>query len=122
MLKNGACPQINMSNVWAADDEKAPPEWLLTGHMLLWSDGSPAHVDMERFTATEQGWEARLMVSRSALHGTKWLTLRMVLPREVREQWESQGKRSRAQALQALAIYLRLTEWYEDDLGVLELR
>ena len=25
-------------------------------------------------------------------------------------------------ALQALAIYVRLTEWYEDDLGVLELK
>ena len=111
-----------MSNVWQVDDGKAPPDWLLTGHMLLWSDGSPAHVDMERFVATDDGWEARLMVSRSALQSTRWLTLRMVLPREVHEQWEAQGKRPRSQALQALAIYLRLTEWYEDDLGVLELR
>lgn len=110
-----------MSNVWQADDEKAP-DWLLTGHMLLWSDGSPAHVDMEPFKATDHGWEARLMVSRSALQGTRWLTVRMQLPRGVREQWEAEGKRPRAQALQALAIYLRLTEWYEDDLGVLELR
>ncbi len=46
----------------------------------------------------------------------------MQLPREVIEQWESQGKLPRAQALQALAVYLKLTEWYEDDLGVLELR
>ena len=111
-----------MSNVWASDDAKAPPEWLLTGHMLLWSDGSPAHVDMEPFVATDDGWEAHLMVSRSALQGTRWLTLRMVLPREVREQWEAKGKRARTLALQALAIYLRLTEWYEDDLGVLELK
>lgn len=110
-----------MSNVWQADDEKAP-DWLLTGHMLLWSDGSPAHVDMEPFKATDDGWEARLMVSRSALQGTRWLTVRMQLPRDVRGQWEAEGKRPRAQALQALAIYLRLTEWYEDDLGVLELR
>ena len=111
-----------MSNVWQADDEKAPPDWLLTGHMLLWSDGSPAHVDMAPFKPVDGGWEAHLMVSRSALQGTRWLTLRMRLPRDVRDQWEAQGKRPRAQALQALAIYLKLTEWYEDDLGVLELR
>lgn len=111
-----------MSNVWASDDPKAPPDWLLTGHMLLWSDGSPAHVDMAPFKATDEGWESQLMVSRSALQGTRWLTLRMVLAREVREQWEAQRKRPRSQALQALAIYLRLTEWYEDDLGVLELK
>ena len=111
-----------MSNVWASDEPKAPPDWLLTGHMLLWSDGSPAHVDMDRFKETDQGWEAQLMISRSALEGTRWLTLRMVLSRDVREQWESQGTSARAKALQALAIYLRLTEWYEDDLGLLELR
>jgi hypothetical protein len=111
-----------MSNVWQADEDKAPPDWLLTGHMLLWSDGSPAHVDMERFQPTADGWEAQLMVSRSALQGTRWLTMRMVLPREVRAQWEAQGTSPRARALQALAIYLRLTEWYEDDLGVLELK
>lgn len=111
-----------MSNVWQADEEKAPPDWLLTGHMLLWSDGSPAHVDMAPFQATDDGWIAHLMVSRSALNHTRWLTLRMVLPRDVRERWEAEGKRPRAQALQALAIYLKLTEWYEDDLGLLELK
>jgi hypothetical protein len=110
-----------MSNVWKAD-EQAPPDWLLTGHMLLWSDGSPAHVDMEPFRATDGGWEARLMVSRSAMQGTRWLTLRMKLTREVREQWEAHGTSARARALQELAIYLRLTEWYENDLGLLELR
>jgi hypothetical protein len=111
-----------VSNVWASDDPKAPPEWLLTGHMLLWSDGSPAHVDMERFTATDAGWESRLMVSRSTLQGTRWLTMRMKLTREVRAQWEAHGTSERARALQELAIYLRLTEWYEDDLGLLELK
>jgi hypothetical protein len=99
-----------------------PPTWLLTGHMLLWNDGSPAHVDMEPFKPAGDGWEAALMVSRSALEGTRWLTMKMRLPAEVRKQWESQGKSARARALQSLAIYLRLTEWYEDDLGVLELR
>jgi hypothetical protein len=110
-----------VTKVWQAD-EQAPPDWLLTGHMLLWSDGSPAHIDMEPFEATDDGWESRLMISRSALNRTRWLTLRMQLPRHVRDQWQAQGKKPRTQALQALAIYLRLTEWYEDDLGVLELR
>jgi hypothetical protein len=110
--------------VW--DDETGrhgnPPDWLLTGHMLLWSDGSPAHVDMAPFKAIEKGWEANLMISRSALQGTRWLTMRLRLSPEVRKEWESQGKSARTRALQVLANYLRLTEWYEDDIGVLELK
>ena len=46
----------------------------------------------------------------------------MKLPPGVRKQWDAQGTSQRARALQALAIYVRLTEWYEDDLGVLELK
>ena len=99
-----------------------PPSWLLTGHMLLWSDGSPAHVDMEPFRTVKDGWEAALMVSRSTMSGTRWLSMRMYLSAEVRNEWEAQGKSARARALQELASYLRLTEWYEDDLGVLELK
>ena len=67
--------------VW--DDEtnkqQPPPEWLLTGHMLLWNDGSPAHVDMAPFKAIDDGWEADLMISRSTLEGTRWLTMRLHL-------------------------------------------
>jgi hypothetical protein len=99
-----------------------PPDWLLTGHMLLWDDGSPAHVDMEPFKLVAGGWEAHLMISRSAMQGTRWLTLRMRLTPEVRKDWEAQGTSARARALQSLAIYLRLTEWYGDDLGVLDLQ
>ena len=99
-----------------------PPAWLLTGHMLLWNDGSPAHIDMEPFKPAKDGWEASLMISRSAMQGTRWLTMRMQLSHEVRKEWEAQGKPARVRALQELANYLRLTEWYEDDLGVLELR
>ena len=110
--------------VWDDDTNRqwSPPAWLLTGHMLLWNDGSPAHVDMEPFKAIETGWEANLMVSRSALQGTRWLTMRMRLSRGVRKEWESQGKSARTRALQVLANYLRLTDWYEDDIGVLELQ
>ena len=110
-----------MSNVWEAD-YSTPPEWLLTGHMVLWSDGSPAHVDMQPFKATDDGWESHLMISRSTLQGTRWLTLRMTLTPQVRREWESQGTSARARALQALAIYVRLTEWYGDDMGVFELK
>lgn len=98
------------------------PSWMLTGHMLLWNDGSPAHVDMEPFKPASDGWEAQLMISRSALEGTRWLTLRMRLAPDVRKQWESEGRSARARALQELAIYLRLTEWYGDDLGTLDLK
>jgi hypothetical protein len=107
--------------VWE-DSETDSPAWLLTGHLLLWSDGSPAHVDMAPFNAAADGWEARLTISRSTLEGTRWLTLRMTLARDVRREWEAQGTSSRARALQALAIYIRLTEWYHDDMGVLELK
>ena len=110
--------------VW--DDETNrladPPAWLLTGHMLLWSDGSPAHIDMTPFSPIENGWEAQLMISRSALEGTRWLMLRMRLTGSVRAEWESQGKLARARALQVLANYVRLTDWYEDDLGILDLK
>jgi hypothetical protein len=110
--------------VWDSDTtaKQEPPTWLLTGHMLLWNDGSPAHVDMEPFKETLAGWEADLMISRSALQGTRWLTLRMRMTREVRMQWEADGPSARHRALQVLANYLRLTEWYEDDLGILELK
>lgn len=109
--------------VWDSETQAPdPPAWLFTGHMLLWGDGSPAHIDMTPFKATSEGWAAELMVSRSAMSGTRWLTLRMLLKPEVRAQWESQGTSARARALQVLANYLRLTEWYEDDLGVLELQ
>ena len=109
--------------VW--DSETAPadrPAWLLTGHMLLLSDGSPAHVDMEGFKPIADGWEARLMISRSTRDGTRWLTMRMRLTAAVRKQWDAQGASARARALQQLANYLKLTEWYEDDIGLLELR
>ena len=110
--------------VWDGDEGPRldPPSWLLTGHMLLWNDGSPAHVDMEPFKVTDEGWEAQLMISRSAMSGTRWLTLRMRVTPEVRKQWESEGRSPRARALQLLANYLRLREWYEDDLGILDLK
>lgn len=109
--------------VWEDTQPRAdPPKWLLTGHMLLWNDGSPAHVDMEPFKEIGDGWESHLMISRSALEGTRWLTLRMRLPAEVRKNWESHGTSARARALQVLANYLRLTDWYREDLGVLDLK
>lgn len=110
--------------VWDGDEGPRldPPEWLLTGHMLLWNDGSPAHIDMEPFTVAGEAWESRVMISRSAMSGTRWLTLRIRLTRDVRKQWESQGTSARARALQVLANYLRLTEWYGEDLGILELK
>ena len=109
--------------VWDDDSNRpAPPAWLLTGHMLLWNDGSPAHIDMAPFTAIEDGWQADLMISRSTLGGTRWLTMRLHLTAEVRADWEAHGTSPRARALQVLANYLRLTEWYEDDIGVLDLK
>ncbi len=112
-----------MSNVWEADEiERGAPDWTLNGHMLLWSDGSPAHVEMEPFRRADDGWQADLKISRSVREGTKWLPLKMQFPLRVRKQWDAQRTSQRARALQALAIYVRLTEWYHDDLGLLELK
>ena len=110
--------------VWDDDANQLqpPPSWLLTGHMLLWNDGSPAHIDMAPFRASDDGWEADLMISRSTLGGTRWLTMRLHLTTEVRADWEAHGTSARRRALQVLANYLRLTEWYEDDIGVLDLK
>lgn len=108
--------------VWEPDLKHwEPPLWLLTGHMLLWNDGSPAHIDMAPFKPAGDEWEAQLMISRSTLQGTRWLTLTMRLSPAVRKRWEQEGRSARARALQELAIYLKLTEWYGDDLGLLEL-
>ena len=110
--------------VWDGDEgpRRDPPSWLLTGHMLLWNDGSPAHIDMAPFRAIGDGWAADLMISRSTLEGTRWLTMRLHLTAEVRAGWEAHGTSPRARALQVLANYLRLTDWYEDDIGVLDLK
>jgi len=90
--------------------------------MLLWSDGSPAHIDMTPFRPIDGGWEANLMISRSTLGGTRWLTMRIRLTAAVLADWEARGTSARRRALQVLANYLRLTEWYEDDIGVLDLK
>jgi hypothetical protein len=110
--------------IW--DDEtllrRDPPPWSLTGHMLLWHDGSPAHVQQEPFVQSRDGWEASLRISRSTREGTRWLTLQMRLDGSVRAEWEARGTSARARALQALAIYMELREWYDDSLGRLDLK
>jgi hypothetical protein len=77
---------------------------------------------MAPFRAIEDGWQADVMISRSTLEGTRWLTMRLHLTEAVRTDWEAHGTSPRARALQVLANYLRLTEWYEDDIGVLDLK
>ncbi|MEO8680228.1 MAG: hypothetical protein ABI665_14350 [Vicinamibacterales bacterium] len=34
------------------------PEWTLGGHVLLWPDGSLAHVQQEPFRYVGKGWDA----------------------------------------------------------------
>jgi hypothetical protein len=111
--------------VWD-DDTKSPidpPDWLFTGHMLLWGDGSPAHIDMEPFRSIDgggMGSEPDGQPQHDAGHAVADDAMR--LSPAVRAEWESDGKSARARALQVLASYLRLTEWYEDDIGLLELK
>ncbi len=110
--------------IWDQEAElrRDPPEWSLSGHMLLWSDGSPALVQQEPFEQKDVGWEARARVSRTTPEGNKWMALVIRLDADVRVEWEAQGTSPRARALQSLANYLRLREWYHEDLGVLYLK
>jgi len=101
---------------------REPPDWSLTGHMLLWSDGSPAHVQQDPFGRQDAGWESICRISRSERDGTRWLTLIIRMDASVRAVWDEVGTSQRARALQALATYLRLREWYDESLGVLYLK
>jgi hypothetical protein len=110
--------------IWDEEAEltREAPEWSLTGQMLLWADGSPAHVQQDPFQLIGKGWEAATRVSRSTRDGSKWLALTIRLDTEVRAQWEQAGVDARDRAFQALSGYLQLREWYGDDLGVLYLK
>lgn len=101
---------------------REPPAWSLTGHLLLWSDGSPAHVHQGPFELKGGGWESECRVSRSEAAGTRWLKLVIRMEAAVRAHWDDLGTSQRARALQALATYVRLREWYDEDLGVLYLK
>jgi hypothetical protein len=98
------------------------PEWTLNGQMLLWADGSPAHVQQEPFTFAGKGWDAAARVSRNTREGNKWLALTIRFEAEVRAEWDAAGVDARARALQSLAAYLQLREWYNEDLGVFYLK
>lgn len=68
------------------------------------------------------GWESYGQVSRSTRTGTKYLAFTLRLEADVRAQWE----RARIDPLDhshvQLSNYMRLREWYGDDLGVLYLK
>ena len=110
--------------IWDEEAEltREAPEWSLTGHMLLWPDGSPAHVQQDPFQLVGKGWQAATRVSRSTREGSKWLTLIIRFDAEVRVQWDQAKADAPHRALQVLAAYLTLREWYSDDLGVLYLK
>ena len=79
--------------IWDQDAElvKDPPVWSLTGRMCLWADGSPAHVQQERFRLMGAGWEAYALISRSTQAGSKWLAITLRLEADVRAQWDTAG-------------------------------
>lgn len=110
--------------IWDQDTElhRDPPAWSLTGRMYLWADGSPAHVQQERFRLMGSGWEAYALISRSTQSGNKWLPLTLRLEAEVRAQWEQSGIDAVNHIFEQLSNYLLLREWYDDDLGVLYLK
>lgn len=110
--------------IWNQDTElsKDPPAWSLTGRMCLWSDGSPAHVQQERFRRMGSGWEAYAQVDRSERHRTRKLSLTLRLEAEVRSAWDLTIPKQADHSFEQLSKYLQLREWYQDDLGVLYLK
>lgn len=98
------------------------PTWTLTGQLLLWPDGSPAHVRQGPFEFLNRGWEAVARVSRSERAGSRWITVRLCLEPNVQARWERSAITPRAQAARQLEAYIRLREWHTDDLGTLYLR
>lgn len=110
--------------IWDQEAElvKDPPTWSLTGRMCLWADGSPAHVQQERFRLMGSGWEAYALVSRSTESGTRWLAITLRLEADVRAQLDAKVADPIDRILTQLSNYLLLREWYDDDLGVLYLK
>lgn len=110
--------------IWSNDAglTRLAPDWSLTGQMVLWSDGSPAHVHQGPFEAVGTGWEALTRISRSGAVVDRWLTMRLRLESDVRSQWDAVGANARDRSLQELRNYILLKEWYADDLGVLYLK
>ncbi|MCA1586043.1 MAG: hypothetical protein LC791_15160 [Acidobacteria bacterium] len=98
------------------------PTWSLTGQLLLWPDGSPAHVRQGPFELLDNGWEAVACVSRSERAGNRSITVRLRLEPNVQAQWESATLVPREQAARQLEAYIRLREWRADHLGTLFLR
>lgn len=96
--------------------------WSLTGRMCLWPDGSPAHVQQERFRRMGAGWEAYAQVGRSEHRRTRQLSLTLRLEADVRVQWDASVPDQADRAFLQLSKYLTLREWYDDDLGVLYLK
>ena len=110
--------------IWTADAglTRLPPVWSLTGGLVLWSDGSPAHIHQGAFEAVGTGWEALTRISRAGGEGDRWITLRLRLESDIRSQWDSLGVDAPSRAFDELRKYIQLREWYADDLGVLYLR
>lgn len=98
------------------------PDWSLTGQMLVWADGSPAHVQQMPFEPVGSGWEALVRVNRAARDTSRWLTVRLRLEAAVRGRWEAEGGDPRLRAARQLQGFIHLSEWYRDDLGVLYLQ
>ena len=110
--------------VW--DDEsikrREAPSWSLTGQMLLWTDGSPAHVRQDPFIDTGKGWKSEARVSRSTRDGNRWLKLIIEFDDSVRAKWDGEEIDQRDRALMALSTFMHLREWHSEDLGVLYLK
>jgi hypothetical protein len=110
--------------VW--DDEsikqREAPSWSLTGQMLLWTDGSPAHVRQDPFVDKGNSWHSEARISRSTKDGNRWLKLIIEFDDDVRARWDAEDIDQRDRALMALATFMHLREWHGEDLGVLYLK
>ena len=101
-------------------DLSEPPAFSLTGALLCWADGSPAHVKQAAFTWREGAWHAAVTVSRAATVGVAVSgTLR--LDPSVLAAWQRARVKPRWEAAAQLRGAMHERGWHSS-LGVVTLR
>ena len=95
------------------------PTFSVTGVMLQWADGSPAHVRQGRFRWQDDGWQAPLEVTRAGSSSTHVPGL-LRLSQEVSETWTRNAVNGRNEAARQLREVMHARGW-RSDLGVITL-
>jgi hypothetical protein len=96
------------------------PTFSVTGVMLQWSDGSPAHVRQGRFRWQDDAWQATVEVTRAGSSSTNVTGMLRLRP-EVSETWTRSAVNPRIEAARQLRDVMHARGW-RGDLGVITLK